>query len=280
MSIIDLNADLGEGVGGDPAQLDAALLRLVTSASIACGGHAGSPDSMARVCEQAAEYGVAIGAQISYVDVENFGRRKLDVPPMVLVQQLEEQIELLDEIARTCGTQVTYVKPHGALYNAAADDAAIVHAIIDAIETVAQSPTQALTQPPAEFPRVREPRSLVLLGLAGSSFERVARERDQDFIPEAFADRAYTATGRLVPRHVDGAVLHDPNLVTSQALHLAVQHQVTSNDGSTIAVQARSLCVHGDTPDAVKLLTHVRDALWMQGLTLTAFAPPPIRLLS
>ncbi len=280
MSIIDLNADIGEGVGSDPAELDEALLRLVTSANIACGGHAGSPDSMARVCEMAAEYGVAIGAQVSYVDVENFGRRKLDVPPVVLVQQLVEQIELLDTIARTYGTQVTYVKPHGALYNAAADDATIVHAIIDAIRTATQPATQHPTQVPAESPWVREPRSLVLLGLAGSSFERVARERDQDFVPEAFADRAYTAIGRLVPRHVDGSVLHDSNLVTNQAVHLAVHHQVTSIDGSMIAAHARSLCVHGDTPDAVTLLHRVRDALWMHGLTLTAFAPPPIRLVS
>lgn len=275
MSTIDLNADLGEGVGRDPAELDAALLRLVTSANIACGGHAGSPDSMARVCEQAAQYGVAIGAQISYVDVENFGRRKLDVPPIALVQQLVEQIELLDTIARTYGTRVTYVKPHGALYNAAADDATIVHAIIEAIQTATRSPTH----PPAESSLVREPRSLVLLGLAGSSFERVAHECGQDFVPEAFADRAYTPTARLVPRNVDGAVLHDLNLVTNQAVHLAVQQQVTSIDGSTIAVQARSLCVHGDTRDAVELLHHVRNALWMHGLTLTAFAPPPLRLL-
>ena len=259
--VIDLNADLGEGTGADAALLDIALLRLVTSANVACGGHAGDRDSMRAVCTRAAEYGVAIGAQVSYVDPEGFGRRALDVRPSVLVEQLLEQICALDEIAHECGSRVNYVKPHGALYNAAADD--------DELAAVVTSATH----------RARHPGSarLALLGLAGSRLESSARAQGLEFVPEAFADRAYTRKGRLVPRHIAGSVHHDADVVTTQALHLSVHGRVTSVDGGVIPIAARSLCVHGDTPGALEMLAQVRDALWMNGLTLSSFAPPPRR---
>ena len=265
VSTIELNADLGEGVGADAAALDAGLLRLITSANVACGGHAGDRESMSRVCALGADYGVAIGAHVSYLDLEGFGRRRLDVSPSLLTAQLIKQVETLDDVARTCGTRVTYVKPHGALYNAAADDDAIAMAVVNAV-----SAFNAVTNPELGG-------GLALLGLAGSRLQDAARVRGLAYVPEGFADRAYTPSARLVPRSVDGAVIHNRTDVTAQAIRIALDGEVISIDGSLVSVTARSLCVHGDTPDAVDLLAHVRDALWKRGLTLSAFAPPPNR---
>jgi UPF0271 protein len=265
VSTIDLNADLGEGVGADPASLDAGLLRLITSANVACGGHAGDRESMTRVCALAAEYGVAVGAQVSYLDLEGFGRRRLDISPSLLTAQLIEQVEALDEIAAGCGTRVTYVKPHGALYNSAADDDVIALAVASAVSALNSATKPGLGA------------GLALLGLAGSRLDDAAGAHGLAYVPEGFADRAYTASGRLVPRDVDGAVLHDHLHVAAQAVRIALDGEVVSIDGSVVAVVARSLCVHGDTPDAVRLLQRVRDELWVRGLTLSAFAPPPGR---
>ena len=255
---LDLNADLGEEVRTsslDAAALDAALLDVVTSANVACGAHAGDDATMARVCAQAVERGVAIGAQVSYVDRANFGRRRLDVPADVLVRQLVEQLGGLRAHARAAGGRVAYVKPHGALYNAAADDPDVADAVVRALLQDAQ-----------------DHRQLPLLTLPGCALALRARASGLEVVAEAFADRAYTATGRLVPRGEVGAVLTDVDEVVLRVLRLESEGRVRSIDGVDVAVPARSVCLHSDTDGAVELARRVRHTLWAAGVLVLPFS--------
>lgn len=258
--MIDLNADLGEGVSGDPgidpALLDELLLREVTSANVACGGHAGDDASMSRVCRRAVELGVAIGAQVSYVDRAGFGRTRLDVAPGALVAQLVDQVAQLRGHARDAGGSVGYLKPHGALYNAAADDAAVARAVVDAVLVDAG----------------RAGVALPVLTLPGSVLAVTAAERGITVVAEAFADRAYTTAGRLVPRSAAGAVIHDEAEVVARVVRLATEHVVRSLDGVDVAVAARSLCLHSDTPGAARTAALVRRALREAGVEVRPFA--------
>lgn len=240
MSVIDLNADLGEGVhDGTGDDVDLVMLDVVTSASIACGGHAGDADSMLLACLRALERGVTIGAHPSYVDREGFGRRALDVAPTTLAVQLVRQVRDLEEAAVRVGARVAYLKPHGALYHAAGSDDGVADAVLHAAR-------EALD------------RVLPVLGLPGSVLERRAAADGVAFVAEAFADRATTADGRLVPRGELGAVLTDPDDVAARVRGLA---------GA-----ARSVCVHGDTPGAVAIARAARAALVEDGVDLAAFA--------
>src|SRR3954465_14746379 len=187
---VDLNSDLGEGFGVWRLGDDEALLEIVTSANVACGFHAGDPDTLRRVCALAAERGVAIGAQVGYRDLAGFGRRRIDVEPEELAAEVLYQIGALEACARAAGARVGYVKPHGALYNTAADDRAQADAVAAAV---------------AGFDR-----NLPLLGLARSALARAATDAGLAFVPEAFADRAYLPTGRLLSRSEPGAVIDDP----------------------------------------------------------------------
>jgi UPF0271 protein len=250
-AVIDLNADLGEGFGiwrlGDDAQ----LLDVVTSANVACGFHAGDPSTMRRVCALAADKGVTIGAQVGYRDLAGFGRRRIDVDPADLEADVLYQLGALDGCARAAGTSVRYVKPHGALYNTAADDPVQAAALAAAVAAY--------------------DRGLPLLGLPGSALADAAQAAGVAFVPEAFADRAYTPDGRLVPRGEPGAVVDDPYEVVARAAAFAVQHRITAVDGSTVPVEARSLCVHGDTPGAVYLAREIRRTLADAGVALAPF---------
>ena len=237
---IDLNADLGEGFGAWTLGDDDALLRLVTSANVACGFHAGDPVIMRRVCALAAERGVAVGAQVSYRDLAGFGRRRIDIEPDDLAADVMYQLGALDAFTRAAGTRVRYVKPHGALYNTAADDAAQAGAIAAAVAAV--------------------DGRLPLLGLPDSALAAAAAAAGLDFVTEAFADRAYLPGGRLVPRGTPGALLTDADAIAARAVQFA-------RDGV-----AASLCVHGDTPGAVEIARAVRDALTAAGFELAAFA--------
>jgi len=243
---IDLNADLGEGCGND-----ALLMPLISSANIACGFHAGDPTIMRRVCAEAVRRGVVIGAQVGYRDLVGFGRRRIDADPVELANDVIYQIGALDGFARVAGDRVRYVKPHGALYNTAADD---------------PEPAAAVASAVAAYDR-----GLPLLGLPGSALADAAQEAGVAFVPEAFADRAYRADGRLVPRGEPGAVIEDPYEVVARAAAFAVQHRVGALDGSTVAVEARSLCVHGDTAGAVYLAREIRRTLEDAGVTLAPF---------
>ena len=249
---IDLNADLGEGFGRWRLTDDEALLDIVTSANVACGFHAGDPLTMRRVCAAAAERGVAIGAQVGYRDLAGFGRRRIDMAPDELSADVLYQLGALDACARAAGTRVRYVKPHGALYNTAADDPGQARAVAAAV---------------AAFDV-----SLPLLGLPDSQLAEAAVAHGLPFVAEAFADRAYLPTGRLVPRQQPGAVLTDPEVVGARAAAIVAEQRVAAIDGSTLTVTAASVCLHGDTPDAVTLGHAVRAALEQAGVTLATFA--------
>ncbi|XGX77320.1 5-oxoprolinase subunit A [Terrabacter sp. BE26] len=252
---VDLNSDLGEGFGRWSLGDDEAILQLVTSANVACGFHAGDPSTLRRVCTRAAERGVGIGAQVSYRDLAGFGRRFIAMDPEELIDEVIYQIAALDGFARIAGSRVTYVKPHGALYNAAAGDPEIAEAIARAVRTY-------------------DP-SLAVLGLAGSHLVREAHSAGLTAVPEAFADRAYTADGLLVSRREPGAVLHDPEIIAARCVQIATESTVEAVDGTTITVDARSICVHGDTDGAVGIAQAVRRALEGAGVELRPFTGGP-----
>lgn len=261
---IDLNADLGEGFGRWTLTDDEALLSVVTSANVACGFHAGDPSIMRRVCELAAERGVRIGAQVSYRDLAGFGRRSMDVPAGELADEVAYQIGALEVFARAAGSTVSYVKPHGALYNRTVHDADQAAAVVAGVRLAAGTgPRGGSGTGMAGLP---------VLGLPGSLLLAAAADAGLTPVPEAFADRAYTAAGTLVPRTEPGAVLHDPDAVVARAVRMAAEGVVTAADGSAVQVAARSLCLHGDTPGAAGLARRVRDALAAAGVTVEAFA--------
>jgi 5-oxoprolinase (ATP-hydrolysing) subunit A len=250
--VIDLNADLGEGFGRWQLTDDEALLSVVTSANVACGFHAGDPSTMRAVCELAAERGVRIGAQVSYRDLAGFGRRAMDVPPRELADEIAYQIGALEVFARSAGAEVAYVKPHGALYNRICRDPEQAGAVVAAV---------------ADYDR-----DLPLLTLPGSVVHEIAAGAGVTTVVEAFADRAYTGAGTLVSRRSPGAVLHDPGTVANRAVRMATERVVEAVDGSWVPVEARSICVHGDTPGAVLMARAVRDGLLDAGVTLRSFA--------
>ncbi|MFC5724285.1 LamB/YcsF family protein [Streptomyces gamaensis] len=250
--VLDLNADLGEGFGRWQLTDDDSLLSVVTSANVACGFHAGDPSTMRRVCESAAEHGVRIGAQVSYRDLAGFGRRAMDVPPGELADEITYQIGALRVFARAAGTDVTYVKPHGALYNRTVTDAEQAAAVVAGV--------------------LGAGGALPVLGLPGSRLHEAARAAGLVAVAEAFADRAYTAAGTLVPRRSPGAVVHDAQAVVARSVRMARESAVTAVTGEDVPVRARSLCLHGDTPGAADLARRVRGALEEAGVRLGAFA--------
>ncbi len=252
MISIDLNADLGEGFGRWQLTDDEQLLSVVTSANVACGFHAGDAATMRKVCELAAERGVRVGAQVSYRDLAGFGRRAMDVPPDELTAEVAYQIGALEVFARAAGTRVSYVKPHGALYNRVVHDEEQAAAVVDGV--------------------VLADATLPVLGLPGSRFLKVAERAGLPAVTEAFADRAYTDQGTLVPRGQGGAVITDADAVVERSVDLARTGTVVSHSGERIPVRARSLCLHGDTPGAVELARRVRAELAASGVPVEAFA--------
>lgn len=249
---MDLNADLGEGFGRWSLTDDEALLACVTSANVACGFHAGDPSVMRRVCDTAAARGVRIGAQVSYRDLAGFGRRSMDVPAGELTAEVAYQIGALRVFAEAAGATVSYVKPHGALYNRAVRDDEQAAAVIEGVRLAGGG--------------------LAVLGLPGSRLLVRAAEAGLPAVEEAFADRAYTPQGTLVPRAEPDAVVHDADEVVRRSVGLAVDRSVIAAGGTRIAVAARSLCVHGDTPGAADIARRVRAALEEAGVVVRAFA--------
>ena len=250
---MDLNSDLGEGFGRWTLGDDEAMLRIVTSANVACGFHAGDASIMRRVCEQAAQRGVRIGAQVGYRDLAGFGRRFIDIEPAALSQDVIYQIGALEGFARVAGSRVAYVKPHGALYNAivhsAEQAAAVVRAVVD------YDPT------------------LHVVGLPGSLWMQLAEDAGLPLIREAFADRAYTREATLVPRQLPGAVLHDPGEIARRCVAIATGSPITDIDGGSLTVHADSICVHGDSSGAVGIAASVRAALTSAGVTIQPVVP-------
>ena len=251
MTSVDLNADLAEGFGIWTLGDDDALLDIVTSANLACGFHAGNPVGLARACRAAAARGVRIGAQVGYFDLAGFGRRRIEVAPEELRADVIYQIGALQALARAAGTTLGYVKPHGALYTTIVTDSDQARAVAEAVH--ASDPT------------------LPVLGLAGSVFFTEARRLGLRTVAEAFADRAYQPDGQLVPRSDAGAVLNNPAQITERVLSMVKTGTVTAVDGSVVAIEVESVCVHGDSPDAVTIAGAVRERLLAEGIELAAF---------
>ena len=253
MNSIDLNSDLGESYGAWRMGDDAAMLEVVSSANVACGFHAGDPAGILRTVKAAAHRGVAIGAHVSYPDLVGFGRRDMDIAPADLTADIVYQIGALSGLAAAVRAKVRYVKPHGALYNRIAVDAAQGAAVIAALKSV--DPT------------------LVLMGLAGAPILDQARAAGLAVVAEAYADRAYTPAGHLVPRREAGAVLHDVPLIAARMVRLATEGVVEAIDGSVIRIDAQSICVHGDSPGAVAIAREVRGRLEGAGIAVAPFLP-------
>jgi UPF0271 protein len=249
---IDLNADLGEGFGVWRLGDDDAMLGMVTSANVACGFHAGDPAGLLSVCKLAAERGVRIGAQVSYRDLAGFGRRFIDVTQDDLLADVVYQIGALQGLAQAAGSAVSYVKPHGALYNTIVTHREQAAAVAEAVRAV--------------------DAGLPVLGLAGSAFFDEARQRGLRTVSEAFADRAYQPDGQLVSRRKPGAVLDDPAAIAERVLSMVTVRTVTAIDGSTVDVDVESVCVHGDSPGAVQIAAAVRDRLRDGGIDVRAFS--------
>jgi 5-oxoprolinase (ATP-hydrolysing) subunit A len=249
---VDLNADLGESYGAWRLGDDEALIEIVTSANVACGFHAGDPLTIRRTCARAVARGVRIGAQVSYRDLAGFGRREMVVPPAELEAEVLYQLAALDGVAGAEGGRVGYVKPHGALYNRAGWDAEQAAAIAAAVRSYG--------------------RGLPVLTLPGSALAAAAADAGIPVVTEAFADRAYNRDGTLVRRGLPGAVLTDPDAAAARVTRLVTTGTVQAADGSDLAVTARSVCIHGDTPGAVAIARAVRAALAAAGVSLVPFA--------
>jgi len=250
---VDLNADLGEAFGAYAMGADEAVLAYVSSANVACGFHAGDPMVIDRTVARAVRAGVAVGAHPSHFDLRGFGRREIAADPAEVEADVVYQVGAVAAFARAHGSHLTHVKPHGALYNQAAGDEALARAVARGTARVG--------------------RELVLVGLAGSAAMRRAAEAEGlRFAAEAFADRAYDGSGRLVPRSRPGALITDPSSAAAKAVRIVREGRVAAIDGTTVEMAVDTLCLHGDNPHALEIARAVREALEAAGVTVQALA--------
>jgi UPF0271 protein len=247
---IDINCDMGEGFGAYTMGFDADIIAHVTSANIACGFHAGDPGWMRATVSLAERHRVGVGAHPGFPDLRGFGRRAMQASAAEIVDDLVYQIGALT--AFTSEKRLQHVKPHGALYNLAVEREDVARAIGDAILAV--------------------DRDLILVVLAGSPWEQVARRMGLRVAREVFADRAFDARGALVPRAAAGAVIHDAPTVVERSLRLVLDHRVTAVTGEVLELHADTICLHGDTPGAVQLAASLRDAFERAGVQAVPMA--------
>jgi UPF0271 protein len=245
MTTLDLNADLGEGLGND-----AALIGIVSSASIACGGHAGNVETMTAAVRAAHAEGVSIGAHPGFADPENFGRQRLYLDDDELTRQIRTQLEALAEVAQGEGATVRYVKLHGALANMAAEEERLASIAFAAVRN--------------------HDANLAILAIDNSAQVTAAETLGLAVVREAYADRAYLPNGMLVPRSEPGAVLHDTDAIVARAIRLAESGEIVAIDGTVFTTTARSLCIHGDTPDAVAIVAALHAALTQGGIPIVS----------
>jgi UPF0271 protein len=245
---VDFNSDLGEGAGTDMA-----LMPLITSANVACGGHAGNENTMRATVELAMRYGVAIGAHPGYPDRERFGRVPMEISPRELVESVRRQVDALIGIASRMGARVTHVKAHGALYNQGERDGMVARNIIFGIQAATGG------------------RDLVIVAPPGSAMLEEAKGMDMKVAREGFVDRAYEADGTLQSRSIAGSVLTDPGDAVRQALSFVKDGGVTAVDGTFLKLAVDTLCLHGDTPGAPEIASAVRDALRNAKVKVAAF---------
>jgi UPF0271 protein len=238
---IDINCDMGESYGRFKVGNDEQVFPYITSCNIACGFHGGDPLSIENTIKNAIRHGVQIGAHPSYPDLSGFGRRKMQLKRADLKACIKYQVAALKGLTESQGGRLAYVKPHGALYNTAADDESETRTIMEAIREI-------------------DPK-LALMGLAGSITQKIALKEGMTFIAEAFADRKYEANGRLMSRTKAGSVLSSAEEAAAQVVSIALHNQVISADGSRISIYAQSICIHGDNPSAIGMLQAIDEAL-------------------
>lgn len=248
---IDLNADLGETTAGNPVADDAAMLSMVSSANVATGFHAGDPHSIAGTVKEAAARGVVVGAHVGYNDPAGFGRRFIDYTPAELADEVTYQIGALAALAKAAGTEVKYVKPHGAMYNTIVHHTEQAKAVIAGIKAFGDLPVMLLP---------------------GGVAVDVAEKAGLTVIREAFADRNYNPDGTLVSRTLDNAVLGTPEEVVARVLQVAESGSITAYDGTVLNVDAQSICTHGDSQGAVDMLRGVVAELGARGIEIRSFA--------
>ena len=250
MAQVDLNCDLGESFGAYTIGLDDQVIPHVTSANIACGAHAGDPSVMRTTVRCAHAAGVAIGAHPGYPDLMGFGRRALAMSPDDVYASILHQVGALAAFAKAEGAQLHHVKPHGALYNAAAKDATLAQAIAQAVKDFDDQ--------------------LILVGLAGSESITAAQNVGLRAASEFFADRAYQENGALVPRTLAGAVITDKQKAIERTLRAVKEGVVESETGTVIPIAADTICIHGDNPAAVAFAAEIHAALEVAGVTVRA----------
>lgn len=246
MAKIDLNCDMGESFGAYKLGFDEEMIKHVSSANIACGFHAGDPVVMQRTIRLAKTYGVKVGAHPSYPDLLGFGRRNMAVAATDVKGYLIYQIGALQAFARVEGLELQHVKPHGALYNMAVKDPKLAQAIAEAVRSL--------------------DKGLILVVLAGSAWVNIAKEQGLRVAGEAFADRAYSADGSLVPRSQPGAVIKDKKEVAERVIRMIEEGRVKAITGEDVIIKADTICLHGDTPGALELAIHLRSALGDRGI--------------
>ena len=246
VSMVNLNADMGEGYGAYDIGNDAEILRFIRSASVACGMHAGDPGVMHRVVMRAREEGVSIGAHPGFNDVWGFGRRRIDMRPDDLEDLIAYQIGALQALAAYAGAKVTHVKAHGALNNMAAENADYALAIGRAMKAV--------------------DRDLIYVALTGSEMEKAGRQLGLPVAREGFCDRQYDDDGNLASRKIPGTVLKDPKLVQEQVVRMVLDGEIVSRNGKRIKTQVETLCVHGDEPTGVSSARAAREGLEAAGV--------------
>src|SRR5688572_6257108 len=249
---VDLNCDMGESFGRWELGADAAVMPHISSANIACGAHAGDPAVMRRTLRLATAHGVACGAHPGFADLAGFGRREIPITPGEATDLVLWQLGALAAIARSEGVQLRHVKPHGALYNMAARDAALGVAIARAVE---------------QFDR-----GLVLFGLAGSPMLDAGRAAGLSVAAEGFADRAYEPDGSLTPRSVTDSVIHDVDAVVMRAVRMVKERRVRARNGADIDLHVDTICVHGDTPGAERIAAALRTGLEAAGIQIAPVA--------
>lgn len=248
---IDLNADLGEGYGPWRMGDDAAMLGVVSSASIACGGHAGDPETMLKTLRLTQKTGVIAGAHPGYADRMGFGRRVIPMTGQAMAAMIAAQVGALQAVAALAGTRLGYVKPHGALSNVAMDDREVA-------DTIAQTVASL-------------PGGLALLAVSGTELQAAGHRAGIPVFAEIFADRGYLANGRLVPRAHPGAVLHDPDEVADRLLRFLDSGLMPTVDGDPVRLDAASVCIHGDTPGAVDMARLLHARLTGAGISVEPF---------
>jgi UPF0271 protein len=249
MLTVDLNSDLGESFGAYKIGLDEEILKYVTSANIACGWHGGDPMVMDRTVTLAKEKSVGIGAHPGFFDLMGFGRRNIAASPEEIKNYIKYQLGALTAFAQSKGEKIKHLKAHGAMYNMAAKDEKIADSIAEAIYEV--------------------DKDIILLGLANSEMIKAGKKLGLKTANEVFADRAYNFDGTLVPRGIEGAVIHNPDIAISRTIKMVKTGKVTAINGEEISIKADSICVHGDNPEALNFVKKIREELEKEGITVT-----------